>query len=122
MLARCAENGPACDALGIVAHALEVLRHHEQFGQMASALRLATDQVDHHLLAAIVQVVHPVVHGEHALCERRIGLGERLRGKRDHVRDLVSGLGELALQVRDGLRRELLGEVGDVARHLIDMR
>ena len=122
MLARCAENGPACDALGIVAHALEVLRHHKQLGQMAGALRLAADQIDHHLLAAIVQVVHPVVHGEHALCERRIGLGERLSGKRDHVGDLVSSLGELALQVRDGLRRELLGEVGNVARHLVDMR
>ena len=122
MLARCAENGPARDALGIVAHALEVLRHHEQLGQMAGALRLAADQIDHHLLAAIVQVVHPVVHGEHALRERRIGLGERLRGKRDHVRDLVGRLGELALQVRDGLRRKLLGEVRNVARHLVDMR
>ena len=59
MLARCAENGPACDALGIIAHALEILRHHEQLGQMAGALRLAANQIDHHLLAAVVQLVHP---------------------------------------------------------------
>ena len=122
MLARCAENGPACDALGIIAHALEILRHHKQLGQMAGALRLAANQIDHHLLAAVVQLVHPVVHGEDALGERRIGLGERLCGKRDHVRHLVGGLGELTLQVRDGLRRKLLGEVRNVARHLVDMR
>ena len=89
---------------------------------MAGALRLAADQIDHHLLAAVVQLVHPVVHGEDALGERRIGLGERLCGKRDHLRHLVGGIGELALQVRDGLWRELLGEVRDVACHLVDMR
>ena len=71
------------------------------------------------------------VHQAMSQSQREFFLREQLRSiqqelgedtRNPDIIEIERRLGELTLQVRDGLRRKLLGEVRNVARHLVDMR
>ena len=72
------EDRPLRDALGIVAHALEILRGHEQLGQMRRVGVPLANEVDHHLFSALVKRVDLVVGGKYLFGAIAVGVSEAL--------------------------------------------
>ena len=116
------EDRPFRDALGVVAHALEVLRDHEQLGQMRRVGIPLANEVDHHLFSALIKRVDLVVGSEYLFGAIAVGVSEALERSLDHISDLARRRGDLGLDRGCGLMGNLGCQIGYVARLRIDVR
>ena len=124
MLARDTEQRPVGNALGIVTHAFEVFRHHEQLGKIVDLggfLRSA-NKLDDARRRFVVKLVNGIVHGKDLARSLFVSLGKRAVGSFDHVRRTLREGGEVLLQPRRRFSGHVLGKIRHIPRFRVDMR
>ena len=106
--------------LGVIAHALQVLGHHQGLDQIGRRIRLGLDAVDDILLHAVEHLVDAVVRADHGVRALLVAMHVGAHGLMHHRAGAARHGGQVRVELGVELAVERQHDVGDVGRLVAD--